>query len=191
MCICVSRQQQELQPEHVCIHRGEICLHAHAEEHECGCRRTLDAWDRQRHYNQWALEALGNTSEVSFVKKTLAVHAIIGHVTFADMAALVTLLASFTSLRQVVYGTLEHHLHCLDLEGLRQAWCSVQGSVCRRDNCCKQGTRSGRPGRLSPGLNWERLRPSDDLNFTSNSWSIAPGPQDRCKRKPQSVAISI
>ena len=24
-----------------------------------------------------------------------------------------------------------------------------------------------------PGLNWERLRPSDDLNFTSNSWSIA------------------
>lgn len=33
------------------------------EMSEC-CRRTLDAWDRQRHYNQWALEALGDTSEV-------------------------------------------------------------------------------------------------------------------------------
>ena len=29
------------------------------------CRRTLDAWDRQRGYNQWALEALGNSTEVS------------------------------------------------------------------------------------------------------------------------------
>lgn len=28
------------------------------------CRRTLDAWDRQRGYNQWALEALGNSTEV-------------------------------------------------------------------------------------------------------------------------------
>ncbi len=24
-----------------------------------------------------------------------------------------------------------------------------------------------------PGHDWERLTPSDDLNFTSNSWSIA------------------
>jgi len=27
-------------------------------------RQTLDAWDRQRGYNQWALEALGNSNEV-------------------------------------------------------------------------------------------------------------------------------
>ena len=39
-------------------------LDARAEELSVYCRRTLDAWDRQRHYNQWALEALGNTSEV-------------------------------------------------------------------------------------------------------------------------------
>ncbi|CAL5224396.1 g7077 [Coccomyxa viridis] len=68
-------------------------------------RRTLDAWDRQRHYNQWALEALGNTSEA----------------------------------RQLLQA---------------------------RDEI-----RSARAP--EPGLNWERLRPSDDLNFTSNSWSIA------------------